>query len=164
MRYGINYGFGMASFETPFCDEVESRFYTLANQCFGIRKNIVNFEITAEYENYTTKPTDYIERLEFSGDVYVWREDGAMKMLEPWSDDDWDTDTCEDCCHERFRYLLKKEEKIEEKETHKILYICDREKCENCSWPVCEHTTDIAHAYNFINKGDYWKEIAKEEY
>ena len=129
MKYGINYGFGMASFETPFCDEVENRFYTLANQCFGIRKSITNFEITAEYENYTTKPTDYIEKLEFSGDVYIWREDGAMKMLEPWPDDDWNTDTCEDCCHKSFRYLLKKEKSpVEIWAENEIRIACDKER------------------------------------
>lgn len=145
MKYGINYGFGMASFETPFCDEVESRFYTLANQCFGIRKSITNFEITAEYENYTTKPTDYIEKLEFSGDVYIWREDGAMKMLEPWPDDDWNTDTCEDCCHKSFRYLLEKDgdENVEEK-------IIPPTRCPNC---------DTMLRLSDEKKGKYEKEI-----
>lgn len=26
------------------------------------------------------------------------------------------------------------------------LYLCDRKKCENCSYPECKHTTDIHHA------------------
>lgn len=30
-----------------------------------------------------------------------------------------------------------------------VLYLCDREKCEDCSYPVCKHTTDIKHAKNF---------------
>lgn len=36
---------------------------------------------------------------EFGGDVYVWREDGARKALEPawFADEEWDTDYCEKC-------------------------------------------------------------------
>ena len=30
-----------------------------------------------------------------------------------------------------------------------VLYVCDRLKCENCSWPLCGHTRDITHAVNF---------------
>ncbi len=29
-----------------------------------------------------------------------------------------------------------------------VLYICDRMKCEHCSYE-CKHTTDIMHAKNF---------------
>ena len=33
--------------------------------------------------------------------------------------------------------------------TH-ILYLCDRKKCgDNCDYPLCSHTTDIAHAASF---------------
>lgn len=38
-------------------------------------------------------------------------------------------------------------------ETH-VVYICDRKQCENCSYPLCEHTTDISHAINFEDLGD----------
>lgn len=30
-----------------------------------------------------------------------------------------------------------------------IAYVCDHNKCENCSYPECCHTTDIVHAKNF---------------
>lgn len=32
-----------------------------------------------------------------------------------------------------------------------IAYICDRQQCGNCSYPLCSHTTDITHAVNFKN-------------
>ena len=47
----------------------------------------------------------------------------------------------------------------------KILYLCDRLKCENCH-NECKHTSDITHAINFRepdfsdNKTIYWE---KEE-
>ena len=31
---------------------------------------------------------------------------------------------------------------------HKIFYICDRKKCENCN-SECKHTSDVMHAANF---------------
>lgn len=33
-----------------------------------------------------------------------------------------------------------------------VIYICDRKKCEHCSYPKCKHTTDINHAANFKKK------------
>lgn len=30
-----------------------------------------------------------------------------------------------------------------------VLYLCDCKQCENCSFPMCKHTTDIKHAANF---------------
>lgn len=30
-----------------------------------------------------------------------------------------------------------------------ILYLCDQKACQNCSYPMCRHTTDIEHAKNF---------------
>ena len=30
-----------------------------------------------------------------------------------------------------------------------VLYLCDRKKCPNCSYPQCKHTFDIKHAKNF---------------
>ena len=32
----------------------------------------------------------------------------------------------------------------------KITYLCDRKKCERCNDEWCTHTSDIAHAVNFI--------------
>lgn len=37
----------------------------------------------------------------------------------------------------------------EKNEESRILYICDRKKCEDCSYPICCHTEDVAHAKNF---------------
>lgn len=32
-----------------------------------------------------------------------------------------------------------------------IMFRCDRKKCENCSYPQCQHTTDIHHAISFTH-------------
>ena len=40
-----------------------------------------------------------------------------------------------------------------------ILYLCDRQACPNCSYPLCNHTTDICHAVNFRRDYDFFKEI-----
>lgn len=44
-----------------------------------------------------------------------------------------------------------------EKNERRILYICDRRKCNNCSME-CTHTTDIEHAVNFKNIDGYYTE------
>lgn len=31
----------------------------------------------------------------------------------------------------------------------KIFYLCNRERCDKCSYPVCKHTDDIRYAVNF---------------
>lgn len=31
----------------------------------------------------------------------------------------------------------------------RLLYECDKKKCNHCSYPICSHTADIAHAVNF---------------
>ena len=85
-KYVIDYKNGIARLYTPSYDW-EDRFYTLANQCFGIRKSIdceyvkliemseINFE-PEYYEEY--------ERLEHSGgDVIVWNEKGE-KIKSEW--------------------------------------------------------------------------------
>lgn len=40
--------------------------------------------------------------------------------------------------------------------SEKILYICDRLKCENCSAVegMCQYTSDISHAANFVQVDD----------
>lgn len=35
------------------------------------------------------------------------------------------------------------------------LYLCDRQKCKYCSYPLCAHTTDIEHAVNFKKVPDH---------
>lgn len=49
-------------------------------------------------------------------------------------------------------------------------YLCDRKKCEDCSYPDCKHTTDITHAKNphannFIEleKGMFIERVSKNE-
>lgn len=32
---------------------------------------------------------------------------------------------------------------------YSVAYICDRKRCERCSWPQCKHTIDVQHAVNF---------------
>lgn len=91
VKYTINYGFGTAVLYTPY--SCEERFYTLANTCFGIRKSIAGCNVI-KTEDINCED---FERLEFNGDVYIWREDGARKMIEPYLDDEWDTFYCEEC-------------------------------------------------------------------
>lgn len=91
MKYTIDYGFGEATLYTPY--DAKERFYALANTCFGIRKSIMHCVILKAEDI----PCEDFERLEFNGDVYVWREDGARKMVAPlWAaDKEWDMDYCE---------------------------------------------------------------------
>ena len=45
-----------------------------------------------------------------------------------------------------------------------VLYLCDHRKCEHCSYPVCDRTTDISHARNFVPyKNDLLIEIEYKE-
>lgn len=93
-KYKINYGFGIATLYTAAKD-VENRFYTLANTCFGIRKSIICCNIMQSFDD--DRVDQSVEELEFNGDCYVWRNDGARKMLAPWPDEKWDTYYCEEC-------------------------------------------------------------------
>lgn len=94
----ISYGFGKAVLYTPYSD-IESRFMALAGTCFGIRKSIAGFWlINSEHGMPENIEADEAERLEFNGDIYIWRADGARKMLEPWPDEEWDESYCEECC------------------------------------------------------------------
>ena len=49
-------------------------------------------------------------------------------------------------------------------EPAKILYICDRRACHNCSYPNCAHTSDINHAVNFKCENGYFVEKDGDEY
>ena len=42
------------------------------------------------------------------------------------------------------------------KTADKVLYICNREKCENCtaSEGMCQHTSDVEYAANFVKIDD----------
>ena len=39
-------------------------------------------------------------------------------------------------------------------ETPLVLYRCDRRACETCSFPICQHTSDISHAADFHRNAD----------
>ena len=93
MNYTIDYGFGTAVLYTAY--DPKERFYALANTCFGIRKSIAGCGVLKKED--VPCPTQDCERLEFNGDVYIWRTDGARKMLEPHLDDEWDDYYCDEC-------------------------------------------------------------------
>ena len=96
MKYTINYGCGKAILYTPY--DCKQRFYTLANTCFGIRKNITCCNVV---KVESTKCKDF-ERLEFSGDIYVWDKYGRRKMIEPMTESEWDDSYCDEC-----RYVVE---------------------------------------------------------
>jgi hypothetical protein len=82
MKYTIDYGSGTAKLYTPSRDWKE-RFYKLASQCFGIRKNIMKCElINQEDTEPPYKIVGEYERLEHSGDTIVWGEDGSKIKSE----------------------------------------------------------------------------------
>lgn len=84
-EYVIDYGFGFARLYTPETDW-ESRFYTLADQCFGIRKSIEYAKLVTK--NVGAEPFGKIfegeyERLEHHGDVIAWNKEGE-KIKSEW--------------------------------------------------------------------------------
>lgn len=38
-------------------------------------------------------------------------------------------------------------------EDNSVLYVCDRRKCEKCTYPQCRHPFDISHAASFVKDG-----------
>lgn len=85
MKYIIDYEYGIARLYTP-SDDWEDRFYTLADQCFGIRKSIGEVELVKTED---VKPKDLregeYERLEHSGDLIIWNKEGE-KIKSEWDD------------------------------------------------------------------------------
>lgn len=109
-KYTIDYSFGKATLYTPY-QYPDVRFCTLGDTCFGLRKSIMKVDILNVEEVELPESTEWNERLEFNGDVYIWREDGSRKMIEPdWAaDEDWDYSWAEEV-----RYISGKiEEEIE---------------------------------------------------
>jgi hypothetical protein len=47
----------------------------------------------------------------------------------------------------------------------RVAYVCDREFCEECNNPDCNHCFDIRHAKNFeyIAENEYWEKEVKNE-
>lgn len=85
MKYTINYGLGVAKLYTP-SEDWEGRFYDLANQCFGIRKNILKVELIAKEDSQPKAiyEKEY-ERLAHDGDLIVWDKEGN-KIKSEWDD------------------------------------------------------------------------------
>ena len=55
-----------------------------------------------------------------------------------------------------FGVEVKRCDKCERVRPPDILYLCDAKQCDNCSYPLCQHTQDINHAVNFQKfKGDH---------
>ena len=46
-----------------------------------------------------------------------------------------------------------------------ILYLCDRKACETCIPEICDYTTDISHARNFVKLSPNYRgeEFYREE-
>jgi hypothetical protein len=82
MKYTIDYEYETAKLYTP-SEDWESRFYDLANQCFGIRKSIGKVELKLKED---AKPSYLVEgeyeRLEHNGDVIVWNKEGEKVKAE----------------------------------------------------------------------------------
>ena len=86
MKYTIDYGFGVARLYTP-SEDWKSRFFALANQCFGIRKSIGEVSLVSKEEaDPQRKLAGEYERLEHSGDVIVWNEKGE-KIKSEWDEE-----------------------------------------------------------------------------
>lgn len=49
-----------------------------------------------------------------------------------------------------FGFIFAKRCIWSEEPKQSVSYICDLNQCANCSYPKCNHTTDINHAANFL--------------
>jgi len=86
MKYTINYGFGVARLYTP-SEDWKGRFFALANQCFGIRKSIGGVQLMEKDDvEPPQKLNGEYERLEHSGDVIVWDDEGE-KIKSEWENE-----------------------------------------------------------------------------
>ena len=83
MKYVIDYEYGIAKLYTS-SEDWEDRFYTLADQCFGIRKSIGEVELikTEDVEPLGKIEGEY-ERLVHSGDLIIWNKEGE-KIKSEW--------------------------------------------------------------------------------
>jgi len=80
-RAVIDYGCGIAEFWGSFTKaSVERQFMRHANQCFGIRKSIMGFELKSIEPSVLPEPwclmTGAATVLKHSGDIIVWNEAG----------------------------------------------------------------------------------------
>lgn len=85
MKYTIDYEYGIAALYTP-SKEWASRFYELANQCYGIRKSIGHVKLLKADDFIPTdiRENEY-ERLTHNGDVIIWDKNGN-KIKSEWDD------------------------------------------------------------------------------
>ena len=90
-KYRIDCGYGIVYLVTPY--DPEERFPVLANTCFGLRKTWERCDIL---DASPVEEDDY-ERLMWGGDEYIWRMDGARRMVTPNPDKEWDMDYCKKC-------------------------------------------------------------------
>lgn len=84
MKYVIDYEYGIATLYSP-SENWEERFYSLAEQCFGIRKSIGEVKLLkscTENSNREKIENEY-ERLEHHGDVIIWDNLGN-KIKSEW--------------------------------------------------------------------------------
>ena len=50
-----------------------------------------------------------------------------------------------------------------------VLFLCDRKRCETCSFPECSYTTDLNHAQMtgekrfYFHGGSYWEDVKLAE-
>lgn len=84
----IDYGFGEAQFWGDFDKTtVQREFYRHANQCFGIRKSISDFQLLVITDEPLPEPWAKMEGaatvLKHSGDVIVWNAAGE-KIKSEW--------------------------------------------------------------------------------
>lgn len=95
-RYTIDYQYGIAHLYTPSPHWL-SRFEALAHSCWGLRENIGEIRLLSQCPvEYSQLPYEY-ERLCADGDEYIWRRDGARRMLRPFPDIEWNETFCEKC-------------------------------------------------------------------
>lgn len=84
----IDYGYGKAKIWGVFdADTVERFFMRHANQCFGIRKSISQFDLLVIVPEDLPDPWNKFEGaatvLKHSGDTIVWDADGT-KLKTEW--------------------------------------------------------------------------------
>lgn len=96
-RYIIDFGFGVATLYTPSKHWAE-RFKALGPTCYTVE--IGTLRLLSEKGGFKPTMWDEHERIEVNGNVYIWRVDGARRMLHPIPDFDWDERWCKTCAYE----------------------------------------------------------------
>lgn len=104
----IDYGYGDAKFYTPYSvlafngeydyKAVEKRFRLLASTIYGMK--VSKFHIYAQGIDEDQK----YEMIETKSFTYLWREDGARRLIKPYwkAIDGWNTYYCNICNIDKF--------------------------------------------------------------